>query len=175
MACPDMEGRRQPIGVRATQGGVEATNFCPAALGLCRLPQGSRPPPPRTTGAVHPVSSGAGLPPKHTKRTFGSDESVPRATRSAQSAGDVAHQVADFGADGAERDNRRNGTSEAISVYSMAVAPCSFFIRCRKMVSIYISNGKNFFSWPLVPRPNGSGTAGTIDRTPGLNAPYLKK
>ncbi len=80
-----------------------------------------------------------------------------RATRSAQSAGDVAHQVADFGADGAERDNRRNGTSEAISVYSMAVAPCSFFIRCRKMVSIYISNGKNFFNWPLVPRPTVLG------------------
>ena len=133
--------------------GVEATNFCPAALGLCRLPQGSRPPPPRTTGAVHPVSSGARLPPKHTKRTFGSDESVPRATRSAQSAGDVAHQVADFGADGAERDNRRNGTSEAISVYSMAVVPCSFFIRCRKMVSIYISMERTFLTglWCLAP------------------------
>jgi hypothetical protein len=50
VACPDMEGRRQPIGVRATQGGVEATNFCPAALGLCRLPQGSRPPRPGQPG-----------------------------------------------------------------------------------------------------------------------------
>src|SRR5260370_16248649 len=31
---------------------------------------------------------------------------------------------------------------EAISVYSMAVAPCSFFIRRRKMDSIGISKGK---------------------------------
>src|SRR5271170_2181582 len=35
--------------------------------------------------------------------------------------------------------------SEAIKVYSMAVAPCSFFIRRRKMDSICISKEKAFF------------------------------
>src|SRR5207253_6717219 len=48
--------------------------------------------------------------------------------------------------------------SEAISVYSMAVAPCSFFIRRRKMDSIAISKGKNvLLIGVLAHRPGGSG------------------
>src|ERR1700722_2708484 len=47
---------------------------------------------------------------------------------------------------------------EAISVYSMAVAPCSFFIRRRKMDSIGISTAKRtFFDGRSCPPLMGSG------------------
>src|SRR6267378_2603712 len=54
--------------------------------------------------------------------------------------------------------------SEAISVYSMAVAPCSFFIRRRKMDSIGISKGKErSLTGTPVDRSSVLGTAEMID------------
>ena len=53
--------------------------------------------------------------------------------------------------------------SEAISVYSMAVAPCSFFIRRRKMDSIGISKGKSSLTGAPVHRSPVLGTAEMID------------
>src|SRR3982074_3889540 len=53
---------------------------------------------------------------------------------------------------------------EAISVYSMAVAPCSFFIRRRKMDSIGISKGKERSLTGIpVHRSAALGTAEMID------------
>jgi hypothetical protein len=53
---------------------------------------------------------------------------------------------------------------EAISVYSMAVAPCSFFIRRRKMDSIGISKGKErSLTGTPVDRSSVLGTAEMID------------
>jgi hypothetical protein len=54
---------------------------------------------------------------------------------------------------------------EAISVYSMAVAPCSFFIRRRKMDSIGISKGKErSLTGTPVDRSLVRGTAEMIDK-----------
>jgi hypothetical protein len=59
---------------------------------------------------------------------------------------------------------------EAINVYSMAVAPCSFFIRRRKMDSIGISTAKEQSLTGLpAHRSSVLGTAEMIDGTPGAN------
>ena len=64
---------------------------------------------------------------------------------------------------------------EAISVYSMAVAPCSFFIRRRKMDSIGISKGKErSLAGTPVDRSPVLGTAEMIDTNAwGRYCPYL--
>ena len=57
--------------------------------------------------------------------------------------------------------------SEAISVYSMAVAPCSFFMRRRKMDSICISKRNSFLTAPPPVRIAFLGSAGRAMKTLG--------
>ena len=60
----------------------------------------------------------------------------PNEGRSGQAVADGIQRVVDLAADGAHRGD---------GGYSMAVAPFSFFMRRRKMDSIFISKGKDVF------------------------------
>src|ERR1700748_1533204 len=64
--------------------------------------------------------------------------------------------------------------SEAMSTYSMAVAPCSFFIRRRKMDSISISKNRrcSIKLWSAAPA-GFWGSEGVEDKTTGTTCQYL--